>query len=497
MRLHSFFACALLVGLEPAAATPAQEISARSGQASAVPDDVALSERAARAMAGGRYREAAAMYERLVAARPSDAGLHMNLGVARTMAGQQRQAIDDLRQAVALDASLARAWLFLGIARLESGDPAAAVPALEKALELEPRSTQARRTLGDAMLSAGRPDAAAAQFRALLEEGDARQAPRAWYGLVLAYSELTARAFEELQRLAPDSIYAEVVRAELALAEERTAEAITTLERIAARQPDFPIARRALALAYEEAGRETEARAAHAEVTRAASDCRTTSSAICDLLADRPMAALGRVEGREDSTSLGVRVQAYDALAGEAMEKLETLPSTPELHVVRATVLQTQGRHLEAAGELREARRLAPDDPAVGRALAASLTRTRNHAEAIPLLEALIHDADDDVQLATWLGDSLLLAQRVDDAIARLERAVRGAPDFLPARASLGRAYAQTGRFADALPHLEAARGIDEDGSVHYQLARAYQSTGRTDEATRALAEYQRRQAAH
>jgi len=40
---------------------------------------------------------------------------------------------------------------------------------------------------------------------------------------------------------------------------------------------------------------------------------------------------------------------------------------------------------------------------------------------------------------------------------------------------------------ARALPHLEAAREADEDGSLHYQLSRAYQAQGRAASAKEAL----------
>jgi predicted Zn-dependent protease len=40
---------------------------------------------------------------------------------------------------------------------------------------------------------------------------------------------------------------------------------------------------------------------------------------------------------------------------------------------------------------------------------------------------------------------------------------------------------------ARALPHLEAARETDEDGSLHYQLSRAYQAQGHAARAEEAL----------
>ena len=44
----------------------------------------------------------------------------------------------------------------------------------------------------------------------------------------------------------------------------------------------------------------------------------------------------------------------------------------------------------------------------------------------------------------------------------------------------------------EAIPLLEGAISVDQDGSVHFQLFRAYQLTHREADARRAFAEYQR-----
>ncbi len=51
------------------------------------------------------------------------------------------------------------------------------------------------------------------------------------------------------------------------------------------------------------------------------------------------------------------------------------------------------------------------------------------------------------------------------------------------ARLGLGRAYLAMGEPAATIKYLVAARSLDTDGSVHYQLAQAYQLTGLRDEA--------------
>ena len=85
--------------------------------------------------------------------------------------------------------------------------------------------------------------------------------------------------------------------------------------------------------------------------------------------------------------------------------------------------------------------------------------------------------------------DELLFLSRAD------ARAVKLDPKLLPAQAALGRAHLEIGEAAQAIPHLEAALPTDTDGSVHYQLARAYRATGETDRASQALSKFQEIQA--
>ena len=142
---------------------------------------------------------------------------------------------------------------------------------------------------------------------------------------------------------------------------------------------------------------------------------------------------------------------------------------------------------------MREAVTLAPGDPAIAIALAEALLHAHDLKEAIPLMERLNRERPGDSSLLLMLGDALVKDQQLDRAIPMLEQAAK-APDALPhAPASLGRAYVQAGRYEESLPFLQTATRTDEDGDVHYQLARAYQALERPAEAAKAMAIYQQR----
>ncbi len=116
-------------------------------------------------------------------------------------------------------------------------------------------------------------------------------------------------------------------------------------------------------------------------------------------------------------------------------------------------------------------------------------------AAARKLFEELIKEerggGPRDPELQYFYGDVLLQSQQPEAALPYLKAAVDGAPDMPPAHATYGRALVQLGRFAEAIPPLEMVLGEDDDGSLHYQLARAYQGTGQAEKAKPLLQKYQ------
>ena len=88
-------------------------------------------------------------------------------------------------------------------------------------------------------------------------------------------------------------------------------------------------------------------------------------------------------------------------------------------------------------------------------------------------------------------GDSLLRLEQPEKALPYLKAALAADPRLLAADASLGLALSRLGNHAEAVPHLEKALELDDDGSLYYQLARAYQALGNREKAAGAMAKYQ------
>jgi predicted Zn-dependent protease len=181
-------------------------------------------------------------------------------------------------------------------------------------------------------------------------------------------------------------------------------------------------------------------------------------------------------------------------LAVQAFTRLGELPASTELHELRARIYSGQKKYSEAASEWKAALALSPGDAQIRKQLAISLKFGQNYEEALPAFQALLARDPGSAELNYLTGDTLLDLQRAEKAIPLLTRAVRLDPKLLAAHKSLARADIAIGKAMEAIPHLKAALVTDKDGSLHYQLAKAYQATGQPQLAKSMLAEYQKMQ---
>jgi predicted Zn-dependent protease len=477
-------------------------LAVAAAAAAAAQDDpvAARAAQGASAMAASRFDEAATIYAELSAERPADAGLLMNLGMARYMAGDPAAALGPLQKASTLSPSLAPASLFLGAALLDLGRAGEAVAPLKHAVGALPDNADAREMLARAYTAQAKYPAAVTQYRALTRL--APDSPRAWYALARGYEAIAEDALAGLQASAPDSPLLELIVADVAVTQDKFAAALALYRRVMAIAPP-PVGglHEAVAELYERAGRADWAAAERAKAPRRTAARCATRKAECQYLEGRAREALTTALASSTPVARYWTIRAANRLATEAVGHLESLPESVELHLVRAEIAQSRGQNPEAVKHVRAALALSPGNPAIEAALADALMHAHDLDEAVPLVERLLEKAPDDPSLLLMLGDALLEQQLIDRAIPVLERAVT-VPQPLPhARASLGRAYVQAGRYADALRHLEAAAGAaagapDSDEATdetYLQLARAYQALQRPADAQKAMAEYRRR----
>lgn len=454
-------------------------------------DDLAMkSQRAKEFMADGKFAQAVPLYRELNQAMPNNPGLLLNLGMALHMAGDERNSIPQLQAALKLDPKLAPAWLFLGAARLQLGRTSAAVDALKMVLSLQPDHRGALEMLAGALLSLDRAAEATDQYRRLADL-DPESSP-AWYGLGRSYESLSLRAFDELQKTAPESAYWLALVGEARLREQQFSSAFYLYRQAVEKMPTMRSLHAAVAGIYRQTGHPDWANVEEEKERQLPQpDCRTQTLE-CKFRAGQYSGLVVSAQGAHTPESSYWRSRACNELALQAFTRLGRLPPSREQHELKAHIYSGQKRYAEAAGEWKEAGKFSPGDLQIQKQLAISLKFSQDYAGALPLFQDLLRRQPGSAELSYLVGDTLLDLQRAEEAIPLLKRAVDRDPKLLAAHKSLARADLAAGKAAEAIPHLKVALATDEDGSLHYQLARAYQTNGQSGLAEQVLADYQK-----
>lgn len=465
-------------------------LAASLGLASAQPagPDV-LARQASTAMKSGDFARAEVLYRQLTEMFPEEARLALNLGLAQYSSGKFAEALVQLDRFLRAHPDHAPAWTLVGTSYQKLDQPARAVQPLQRAVELDPSNRIARLELADALLRSEQPDRAASVFEELAAEDRAN--PKAWLGLGLSFTELSRQASDALERSAPNSAYRLLLLAHSAQAQQRYRAAFGHYRAAMAVDPGVPGIHESVAEIYRELGRADWADAELAKRMPLA-PCAERQFA-CWFESSEYARILDATGGFESPESLYWRARALSRMARDAHEELLALPPSSAAYRLLASIEDLAGRPRDAAEAWRKAIEMEPTDPALRRNLLRSLRTAGLAEDSIREAEALLRRRPDSAEARFYAGASMLELGRVDEAIPLLEAAIGKSTNDDQVRASLATAYLRAGRGSEAIPHLEAALESGEDQRLLFQLARAYQSAGRSDDARSAL---ERRRAA-
>ncbi len=439
------------------------------------------SQRARQMMAEGQFAAAAAIYEKLVLALPGNPSLRLNLAISLNMAGEDRKAIPQFEAVLKVQPAALPALMLLGASYLRTASPAKAVPLLEKAMAQAPDDLQGRAMLVDALLMLDRYQAALPHLRKLAAAEPAN--PRSWFGLGRAYEAVAQRAFDSLEKTAPGSAPWLMLAAEARLNLGRNTAAFSLYRAALEKQPKFRGAHAGLAEVYRKTDHADWAAVEDMLEAKVPPPACAAPSSECHAARGRYEQALELALLGKTPAALYWQSRAANELARSAFAQLAQLPPSVESHQVMAEVYRNQGHHSDAIAEWKAALVLAPGDARLEQELVTSIYMSRDYPAAAAMARELIAKDAKVAELQFILGDSLMLQQEPEQAIKALRTAVGLRKDYLSAQAVLGRALLQTGHAAEAIPYLLAALPIDSDGSLRFQLSRAYQDAGQPEKA--------------
>jgi predicted Zn-dependent protease len=416
-------------------------------------DQARQSEHAKQLMAAGKYEQAIPIYRELVKAMPGNTGLVMDLGVAEHLSGHEREAI----------------------------------PHLQMAVKAQSANREIRNMLAAALMDRRRFEEAAAELRELTAVSP--EDAHTWYGLGMSYQALAETAFEKLQKIDPTSPYVAALVADTRAKRRQYRSAFFFYNEALKKLPDLHGIHTSVADIYRKTGYPDWAAAEEAKETELpAPDCKV-HPAECGFVAghDIQLVAIPQTS----SESLYWQAKAANELALQAFLRLGQLPESVELHQLRAEIASGQGQHMEAVKEWRSALALQPDNSALKRELAISLFMAGDYRTALEQAKGLLREHGRSAELEFVSGDSLLRLEQPEEAVPHLRAALTADPKLLAADASLGLALARLGKNAEAIPHLVKALELDQDGSLHFQLAGTYRAAGNPEKAMEAMGQYQ------
>lgn len=194
-----------------------------------------------------------------------------------------------------------------------------------------------------------------------------------------------------------------------------------------------------------------------------------------------------------DPEVLYITTHYFSELAMHASQELaQAAPNSHQAHELEAESFESQGRWDQAAAEYQKILDLNPSVPGIhfrlGRVALSKGESETNTAEAKKEFEQELKLDPTNAAAEFSLGEIARRAGQWDEAISHFSTAAKIDSGFAEAYLALGMSLASAQKFADAVAPLEKyVKIVPEDPAGHYQLAIAYDRTGRKESAAREM----------
>jgi tetratricopeptide (TPR) repeat protein len=182
-------------------------------------------------------------------------------------------------------------------------------------------------------------------------------------------------------------------------------------------------------------------------------------------------------------------IKANERMAFSALEEFQQIePNSSRTHLLLGDIYRQRTRFEDARVEYQNALAITPNDPAALIGLASAYFGNGNIEKTRETAQLALNQTPDDPELNLLMAEALLSIYRFDDAEPFLLKALNAKPQMLPhVHALLGEVYGHDGKTQQAIDQILLGIQTDEDGSLHYQLARLYRKIGDTKAAATAI----------
>jgi Flp pilus assembly protein TadD len=198
-----------------------------------------------------------------------------------------------------------------------------------------------------------------------------------------------------------------------------------------------------------------------------------------------------------DTDILYTAYRIYSDLAAESMLTMAMLaPKSARMHQIMGQEMARQGNTEGAIAHFREAVKMDPRLPGLRFELAEALNLSASPSDQDQVeneYKAALSGNPFDEKAECRLGEIALRGSDLESALAHFSRALELQPNDADACLGIGKTLTQMHRAAEAEPYLKRAAQLEPFTAVtHYRLSLVYRAAGRTADAQRELAEFQR-----
>jgi tetratricopeptide (TPR) repeat protein len=448
-------------------------------------DDVARRERGMALACANEPASALADLEWYVRKHPRDATGFYGLAVAEHFANRGK-AFEALDQALALDPSMIQAHYTRALLNIEDEKSAAAIDDLRLVLERDPSNYRVLVHLGQAYLGADRAADAAEVLKRAVELAPGRPSALIQYRRALEKLGRKDEAAAVLARLKQADSETEFRKPQAGLIDylsltptEQRARYLANLRKYSESSPSDPRWKMRLGRELLADGKIAEAQDVFRTLLPTVSDPEILGSCGRMLLEseqyDLARQFLEPALARDPSLS-AARLDLAIVLfrlesAGTALEELDQTPAADrkgDYYLLRAQILDAQGKIQEAAEALNRGIQSAPTRPSLYLQAAAFLLKHKLYDKALALLAEASRILPDDRDLLLAQAVTLAVIPRDDDAQKLLAKIQARWPEW-------DRPYLLNGmileiqlRSAEALPLLETAIALGANGPEAY-----------------------------
>jgi tetratricopeptide (TPR) repeat protein len=182
-------------------------------------------------------------------------------------------------------------------------------------------------------------------------------------------------------------------------------------------------------------------------------------------------------------------IQANERLALNALARFQQLDSdSARSHVLLGDIYSQLERFDNAQAEYKNALTIAPGDLAALTGLASAYLSNNRTEQAMDTARMALDHTPEDPDLNLILAEALVATNRFAEAEPFLMKSLKAKPQMLShVHALIGKVYAETGRTREAIEQLKMGESSDENGSIHYLLARLYREIGDSKNASDAI----------